>query len=88
MSSFEECLSIKLRSKDRISAIQYDALMEFEFLELFADRSMMVIGTPGIGKSMWLIYLLILLAKADRCVVLDKVQNKDEQGNQKYLFSK
>ena len=48
----------------------------------------MIIGTPGIGKSMWLIYLLILLAKADRCVVLDKVQNKDVQGNRKYLFSK
>ena len=57
-------------------SIQYDALMNAEFLELFADRSMMVIGTPGIGKSMWLIYLLILLAKADKCVVLDKVQIK------------
>ena len=49
---------------------------------------MVVIGTPGIGKSIWLIYLLILLAKADRCVVLDSVQNKDVQGNRKYLFSK
>ena len=62
--------------------------MSAEFLELFADRSMMVIGTPGIGKSMWLIYLLILLAKADKCVVLDMVQNKDVQSNSKYLFSK
>ena len=62
--------------------------MSAEFLEHFADRSMTVIGTPGIGKSMWLIYLLILLAKADKCVVLDKVPNKYVQSNSKYLFSK
>ena len=78
----------ELSFKDRISSIQYDALMNAEFFRLFADRSMMVIGTEGICKSIWLIYLLILLAKADKCVVLDTVQNKDVQSNRKYLFSK
>ena len=48
----------------------------------------MVIGTPGIGKSIWLIYLLILLAKAGRCVVLDAVQDKNVKDNLKYLFSR
>ncbi len=49
---------------------------------------MMVIGTPGIGKSFWLIYLLCLLAKTNICVVLDSVPNKDVQGSRKLLFSK
>ena len=49
---------------------------------------MLVTGTPGIGMSMWLVYLLVLLAKADRCVILDTVQNRNVQSNTKYLFSK
>ena len=51
---------------------------------LSADRAMIVTGTPGIGKSMWLILLLILLAKAGVCVVLDSA----ERGQDKLLLSK
>lgn len=32
---------------------------------------MLLTGTPGIGKSLWLIYLLIKLAKLKKTVVLE-----------------
>ena len=49
---------------------------------------MSVTGSPGIRKSVWLIHPLVLLAKADICVVLDNPPNKDVRENRKYLFSK
>ena len=42
---------------------------------------MLVTGTPGIGKTSWIIYLLWKLANAGKTVLLDL-------GHQLYLFSR
>ena len=47
------------------------ATLPIKWLSLMAGAKLLVTGTPGVGKTCWIIYLLWKLANAGKTVILD-----------------